>query len=118
MFYKNLLTGFSISYVQGCQTRIQSDDFILDPLDIDNGCNQRDTTSIILYHFYNAGLIDVAKEIQAEIALAFINDVTFLAAGKNFLITHAKIHSMMTRPNSAYEWSREHNTFLDWTSYS
>ena len=26
---------------------------------------------------------------------------------------HAKIHSMMTRLNSAYEWSRDHNPFFE-----
>ena len=49
------------------------------------------------------GLIDIAIEKQAKLAPAFIDDVTFLAGGKNFSITHAKIHSMMTRPSGAYE---------------
>ena len=56
---------------------------------------------------------DIAIKKQAELAPAFINDITFLARGKNFSITHAKIHSMMTRPNGAYEWSREHNSLFE-----
>ena len=106
-------TNWILNRPQGHQTRIQFDDYLSDPLDIDNGCNQGDPTSVILYHFYNAGLIEVAKESRAKLAPAFIDNVTFLAAGKDFSITHDKIHSMMTRPNGAYEWSRDHNSFFE-----
>ena len=99
--------------MQGQQTRIQFDDYISEPLDIDNGCDQGDPTSVILYHFYNAGLINMAKKSQAELAPALIDDITFLAAETNFTITHAKIHSMMMRTNGTYEWSRNHNSFFE-----
>ena len=55
----------------------------------------------------------MAKESQAELAPAFIDDITFLAVGTNFTITHAKIHSMMMRTNGTYKWSRNHNSFLE-----
>ena len=90
-------TNWILNRLQGCKTRIQFDDFISEPLDIDNGCDQGDPTSVILYHFYNASLIDIAKEKQAELVPAFINDVTLLAGGKDFSTTLVKIHSMMTR---------------------
>ena len=61
----------------------------------------------------NARLIDIAKEKQAKLAPAFIDNITFLGGGKNFSITHAKINSMMTQQNGAYEWSREHNSFFE-----
>ena len=88
-------TNWILNRLQGPHTKIQFDDFISGPLEIDNGCDQGDPTSVILYHFYNAGLIDIAKEKQAKLAPAFIDDVAFLAGGKNFAPTHAKIHSMM-----------------------
>ena len=106
-------TNWILNRLQGRQTRIQFDNYIPEPLDIDNGCNQGDPTSVILYHFYNAGLINLAKKSQAELALAFIDDVTFLAAGTNFTITHAKIHSMMMRTNGTYKWLRNHNSFFE-----
>ena len=65
-----------------------------------------DPISVILYHFYNAGLIHIAKEEQEELAPAFIGDVTFLFGGKNSMSTHTKIHNMMIRPNGIYKWSR------------
>ena len=73
-------TNWTLNRLQGCQTRIQFDDYLSDPLDIDNGCDQGDPTSVILYHFYNAGLIKVTKESRVELAPTFINNVTFLAA--------------------------------------
>ena len=48
-----------------------------------------------------------------ELAPAFIDDITFLAVGANFTITHAKIYSMMMRMNGAYKWSRKHNSFFE-----
>ena len=96
-------TNWILNRLQGRQTRIQFDDYLSDPLDIDNGCDQGDPTSVILYHFYNASLIEVTKESQAELAPAFIDDIKFLAAGKDFSITHDKIHHMMTRLNGAYK---------------
>ena len=62
--------------------KIQCDDFTSALLSIDNGCNQGDPTSVILYHFYKAGLIDIAIEKQAELAPGFIDNVTFLAGRK------------------------------------
>ena len=68
---------------------------------------------VILYHFYNVGLINIANESQTKLAPAFIDDVKFLTGGKTFAVTHVKIHSMMTRPNVAYEGSRKHNSFFE-----
>ena len=98
-------TNWILNRLQGRKTRIHFDDFTSDLLHIDNRCNQGDPTSVILYHLYNARLIDIAKESNVELAPVFINNVTFLAGSKIFEITHAKIHSMMTRPSGTYEWS-------------
>ena len=106
-------TNWILNRLQGQKTRIHFDNFISDLLDIDNGCDQGDPTSVILYHFYNTGLIETAKENNEELAPAFIDDVTFLAGGKTFEITHAKIHSMMTRSNGTYEWLRKHNSLFE-----
>ena len=92
-------TNWVLNRLQGQQMRIHFDKFTSDLLDIDNGCNQGNPILVILYHFYNAGTTDIANESQTEIAPAFIDDVTLLAGGKTFAITHTKIHSMMTRPN-------------------
>ena len=105
-------TNWVLNRLQGRQTRIHFDDFTSDLLYIGNGCDQGDSTSVILYRFYLSSLINLANKIQTEIALAFIDDVTFLMGGRTFAITHAKIHNMMMRPNGAYEWSKKHNSFF------
>ena len=38
-------TNWILNRPQGHQTRIQFDDYLSDPLDIDNGCDQGDPTS-------------------------------------------------------------------------
>ena len=77
-------TDWILNRLQGQKTRIQFDDFTSTLLDIDNRCYQGDPTSVVLYHFYNTGLINIAIEKQAELAPAFIDDVTFLVGGKTF----------------------------------
>ena len=57
-------TNWILNRLQGHQTRIQFEDYLSDPLDIDNSCDQGDPTSVILYHFYNAGLIEVPKKAE------------------------------------------------------
>ena len=105
-------TNGILNRLEGQKTRIHFDNFTSDLLNIDNGCDQGDPTSVILYQFYNGGLIDISKESNTELAPAFINEVMFLAGGKTFEITHTKIHSMMMRPSGDYKWSRQHNSFF------
>ena len=63
-------TDWILNRLQGRKTRIQFDDFTSTLLDIDNGCDQSDPTSVILYYFYNTGLIDIAIEKQAKLTPA------------------------------------------------
>ena len=79
-------TNWVLNRLQGQQMRIHFDNFTSDLLDIDNGCNQGDPTSVILYHIYNMGLINIANESQTEITPAFIDNVTFLTGGKTFFL--------------------------------
>jgi hypothetical protein len=60
-------TNWVWNRLQGCCTRIQFDDVLSDPLDVDNGCDQGDLISVILYHFYNAGLIETARKSKGEL---------------------------------------------------
>ena len=62
------------------------DNFTSALLNIDKGCNQGDSTSMILYLFYNVALIHMAMEKQAELSPAFINNITFLAGEGNFSV--------------------------------
>ena len=59
-------TNWVLNRLQGQQMRIHFNDFTSDLLNIDNSCDQGNPTSVILYHFYNAGLIDIVNESQAE----------------------------------------------------
>jgi Reverse transcriptase (RNA-dependent DNA polymerase) len=106
-------TNWVTNRLQNRQTRIQFNDFTSELLNIDNGCNQGDPISVILYHFYNAALIEVAKKDKGELAPAFIDDVTYLAAGPTFKRTHTKIAHMMNWKGGANEWSKEHKSTFE-----
>ena len=108
-------TNWILNRLQGQQTKIQFNNYISDPLDIDNRCDQGDPTTVILHHFYNAGLINVDKENQAELTPAFIDDITFQAVGTNFTITHAKIcyYIMIIIPKYTKKHHKIHNITTD-----
>ena len=77
------------------KTRLKFDDYISEPVPIDNGIGQGDPISMILYLFYNADLLDVPT--GKELAIAFVDDVSFCAEGATFEDTHRTLHDMMTQ---------------------
>lgn len=70
-------------------------------------------TIVILYLFYNAGLLEVADTKRKEIAIGFIDDVVFLAAGPNLEHSHCRIADMMERPRGGLFWSSMHNSLFE-----
>lgn len=67
---------------------------------------------VILYLFYNSGLLEVASATAKEMALGFIDDVVFLAAGPDLESTHRKVADMMERPNGGMHWSATHSSLF------
>ena len=96
--------------MSGRCTTISFDDFTSDPFTVEDGCDQGCPLSIILYLFYNAGLLEVAKEPAKELAPGFIDDIVYLVAGPDLESTHSKIADMMERPEGGLHWSSTHNS--------
>ena len=96
--------------LNGCQTTISFDDFTSVPFNIDDGCNQGCLLSVILYLHYNAGLLEVARMNEGELATGFIDNVVYLAAGPDLGYTHRKVANMMERPQGGFHWSTTHNS--------
>ena len=65
----------------GRHTTISFDDFTSEPFEILDDCDQGCPLSVILYLFYNSGLLEVASAANKELAPGFIDDVVFLTAG-------------------------------------
>ena len=66
--------------------------------------------SVILYLFYNVGLISLAQTENGEMAVGFMDDVTLGARAKALREDIGKILNMLQRPGGANEWSATHNS--------
>ena len=93
----------------GRSTRLRFDDFISDPIDINNGTTQGCPLSMIFYAFYNASLIETASNTN-ETALGFVDDCAFVAVAETLADSHKILKDMMERPNSGFDWSVSHNS--------
>jgi hypothetical protein len=65
---------------------------------------------MITYLIYNTDLIDIADPKKKEMALAFIDDMAYIAIGCTFKETHRTPKNMMERENGALQWSNDHNS--------
>jgi ribonuclease HI len=93
----------------GWTTRLKFDDFISDPIHIDNGTTQGDPSSMSHFGFYNAPLIETASS-EDELSPGFVDDSMMLAIGDSLMQCHAKLKDMMERPRGGFEWSLTHNS--------
>jgi hypothetical protein len=50
----------------GCKTRLKFDDYTSEWFDINNGIGQGDPLSMIVYLFYNADLLNIAKGMDRK----------------------------------------------------
>ncbi|KAJ8453437.1 hypothetical protein ONZ45_g19720 [Pleurotus djamor] len=91
------------------------DDYSLDWIDIDNGIGQGDPISMILYLFYNADLLEIPVPEWGEDAIAYVDDASFIAVGKDFVVTHLRLEGMMERRKGGYEWLQTHNSRFETT---
>ena len=84
----------------GHLTTIGFDDYISDSFSVSDGCDQGCPLSVVLYLYYNTGLLEIANTVDKELAPGFIDDVV-LAAGPNLEYTHKKVVDMMERPGGS-----------------
>jgi hypothetical protein len=97
-----------LAKLDGHTTCLAFDDFESEQMPVRNGIDQGCPLSVIFYLLYNSGLVRVPKEKGKEMCLAYIDDVTYLAWGKDFHETHTILQDMMSRPGGALEWSATH----------
>ncbi len=92
-------------------TRLKFDNFTLDWVNVDNGIVQDDPLSMILYLFYNAGiLMDMGK---GEMKIAYVDDANYFAEGSDFEEAYVKLSDMMTHAGGGQDWSKEHNSHFE-----
>src|ERR1700733_713956 len=76
-------TDFVTNLLNGRSTRLRFDDFVSEPIKIDNGIGQGDPLSMIAFLFYNADLLDLA-EYPNESTIAFVDDSFIAVEGADF----------------------------------
>jgi hypothetical protein len=103
-FVENMLTDRKM--------KLKFDDFMSEWFILDNGIGQGDPLSMILYLFYNADLLKIAKGSD-EKELGYANDNAMITIAKTFRKMHAILRSMMTWRGGGITWSKSHNSSFE-----
>ncbi|KAL1746881.1 hypothetical protein HDZ31DRAFT_61821 [Schizophyllum fasciatum] len=94
-------------------TRLRFDDFTSDPIPIDNGGEQGNPIMMILYLYYNADLVDLAKDDNSVDIPTFVDDANLIIEGADFTETTAKAQRIMERDGGGFSWSKTHNSSFE-----
>ena len=101
--------SFVSTMVTGRKARLKFDDYISNWFLLDNGIGQGDPLSMLLYLFYNADILDVAKGPD-DMSLGYIDDIALVVTAKTFTQMHRSLSHMMLRRKGGFHWSKLHNS--------
>ena len=93
----------------GCTTQLNFDNFISDPILLNNGTTQRDSSLMDYYRFYNTPLIETAS-LEDELSLGFIDNSMMLTVGDSLEQCNERLKDMMECPKGGFEWLLTHNS--------
>ena len=93
-------------------TIISFDGFETAPIRIRNGVDQGCPLSVILYIFYNAGLLRIAQD-KSELNVGFMDDITLGARHDIFPQAAAMLMDMLQREEGAQQWSDDHFSLFE-----
>jgi hypothetical protein len=105
--------GFIERMLTNRSTTLKYDSHASEPIRLDNGIGQGDPLSMVLYQYYNAVLLDIPRG-KNEDALAYVDDTNMLATAETFNKVHTKLADMMGREGGVSEWSKDHNSPLEY----
>ena len=101
--------SFVSAMLTGRKTCLKFDDYTSDWFLLDNGIGQGDPLSMLLYLFYNADILDVAKGPD-KMSLGYVDDIALVVTAKTFTQMHRSLSHMMLRPKEGFHWSKLHNS--------
>jgi ribonuclease HI len=102
-------TNFIGNLLHSRSTRLKFDDFVSEPIQIDNGIGQGDPISMLVYLYYNADMLDIAESEDESLA-AFVDDTLAAVAGDSFEDTTRGLQHIMDREGGGFEWGDNHNS--------
>ena len=92
--------GIPIEYAQwylrhtgNRRTRLVFDSFYSEIFNVNNGLDQGDPFSGILYLIYNSDLPSIADIKQGKLLLLFVDDAAIIVTSKSFMETHSKLRT-------------------------
>ncbi len=95
-------------------TRLRFDNYNSNIIPINNSIRQGDPLSMGLYQYYNMDLLDIPAEAN-ELASAYVDNALLFATASTFEETHEIIEGMMTKEYGVIEWSKDHNSPLEYS---
>ena len=95
--------------LKGRKTTLSFDDFLSEEFGIDNGLDQGDPVSGIIYMIYNGGILECIDTKNGEHGALFIDDAYILTIGDSVEETHDKVKRIMEKANGVFKWADQHN---------
>ena len=102
-------TDWLLRHLEGRETQMVFDGHSSDNFAVENGLDQEDPQSVVLYLLYNADLAEIPRERNGESSILFVDDNSVLVIGKDFRETANKMRDMFSREGGINEWAVNHN---------
>ena len=102
------------SFLKTRKTIIKTNEASTKNIEIEVGTPQGSPLSPILYLFYNADLIEVAKKYKCMLSTGFIDDAMFAVAGKS---SAANNQILVKAHEEAPKWAKEHGSKFSLKKY-
>ena len=109
------IVQFITQLLQNRRTKLKFDDYVSEPIDITNGIGQGDPLSMLLYIIYNADLLDLPDNPNAEDVIGYVDDIALFSTGIDFDESTQRLSEMMTKQDGGLQWSISHNSRFEVT---
>lgn len=106
--YVRLVTNM----LKNMKTRLKFNNYLSDPISINNGIGQGCPLSMILYVMYNADLMEIPRNGDEDTA-GWVDDIYLYAEASNFKSTVQMIKDMMEQDRGGLEWAKTHNSWFE-----
>ena len=88
-------TDLTDHMLSGCPTRLHFNDFISDPISLDNGTMLDNPSYMLFYSFYNMPLLETANGCN-KLSSGFVDDSIMLVVGDNLMECYKKLKDMIS----------------------